>query len=293
MLAIELLEVIRNSHFSATDLQRYASQTGAGRGAIEKDYVISILLLLMAELPDFDEHKKAMIFKGGTCIKKIFYPLETRFSEDLDFSNLALGSCESLFKLVKSRLVGENLGVTSLIDVWKRFQDERGIDFQVDYLSLLGQQNHIVVNLSTSNAMKEPSWEHPYISPYFSDQKPSIRVMDKEEILAEKVRALLQRHKPRDVFDVWFLMEVKHFKLDKKLLNSKLKRSYEAAPIEKRQRAGRYIAKEVIYLMRESVTEKAWKTQLGGLLIRPPPDRRLVMQAVEGILSAIGDIEVA
>ena len=62
------------------------------------------------------------------------------------------------------------------------------------------------------------------VAPYFRES-PKVLTMSINEIVAEKMRALLQRKKPRDVFDVWFLIHEKEIKLDKRLLRKKLQRS--------------------------------------------------------------------
>ena len=50
----------------------------------------------------------------------------------------------------------------------------------------------------------------------------TIIVMEEKEIIAEKIRALLTRKKPRDLYDVWILLN-KGGIVDKKLLLDKLK----------------------------------------------------------------------
>jgi predicted nucleotidyltransferase component of viral defense system len=45
--------------------------------------------------------------------------------------------------------------------------------------------------------------------------------MKLEEILAEKIRAILTRVKARDVYDMWFLIK-KGVKVNKKIINEKL-----------------------------------------------------------------------
>ena len=92
---IDLISHIRNCRFSRSDLEAYAAQTGSGRGAIEKDFLISTLLLILGQHPHLQKHSRKMVFTGGTCVKKMYYPRETRLSEDLDFSNLSSGECRS------------------------------------------------------------------------------------------------------------------------------------------------------------------------------------------------------
>ena len=65
-------------------VDRIASQTGFYAPLMEKDYYITILLSRINELSE------NLIFKGGTCLNKIYYAYY-RLSEDLDFSMRLLG----------------------------------------------------------------------------------------------------------------------------------------------------------------------------------------------------------
>src|SRR5438445_12643189 len=109
-----------------------------------------------------------------------------------------------------------------------------------------------------------------HVAPYFSET-PTVLALGVREIVAEKVRALLQRRMPRDVFDVWFLIEKKGIKLDAELLRKKLQRSYEAAPFGNKTAAGSYEMSDIASRIRQSVTESAWHNQVGGLRMRPRP----------------------
>ena len=101
---------------------------------------------------------------------------------------------------------------------------------------------------------------------------------------------MLQRRKPRDVFDVWFLIKKKGLKLKEELLRRKLERSYPAAPSRKKAEASAYIMGDITTRIRETVTDAAWKNELGGLLIKPKPQRLTVIEDVCEIISSLGDI---
>jgi predicted nucleotidyltransferase component of viral defense system len=58
--------------------------------------------------------------------------------------------------------------------------------------------------------------EYPVI-PY-----PLVVHLSWEEILAEKIRAILTRAKGRDLFDLWFLLS-KNIKIDEKMVDAKMK----------------------------------------------------------------------
>lgn len=62
--------------------QESANRRGVTRQIIEKDFWVCWTLKQLFELPNLGEH---LIFKGGTCLSKIFHAIE-RFSEDLDIS---------------------------------------------------------------------------------------------------------------------------------------------------------------------------------------------------------------
>ncbi|MBU4204495.1 MAG: nucleotidyl transferase AbiEii/AbiGii toxin family protein [Acidobacteria bacterium] len=56
-----------------------ANRTGFRASLIEKDYYLTLILSKINEL------SQDLIFKGGTCLNKIYYSYY-RLSEDLDFS---------------------------------------------------------------------------------------------------------------------------------------------------------------------------------------------------------------
>ena len=63
----------------AETVDRIATQLGFPIPLMEKDYYLTLILSRINELSD------NLIFKGGTCLNKIYYSYY-RLSEDLDFS---------------------------------------------------------------------------------------------------------------------------------------------------------------------------------------------------------------
>jgi predicted nucleotidyltransferase component of viral defense system len=61
-------------------LKRLAGKCKVPVGTVEKDYILSLMLVILSN----SDLASTIVFKGGTAIKKIYYP-EARFSEDLDF----------------------------------------------------------------------------------------------------------------------------------------------------------------------------------------------------------------
>ena len=75
--------------------------------------------------------------------------------------------------------------------------------------------------------------ENPILQPekhtIYSDYKDvpdfDVFAMKLEEILLEKIAAVYNRKKARDVYDVWFLLKNKNVQIDIKLLQKKLKKN--------------------------------------------------------------------
>src|SRR2546426_11814160 len=146
----DIRKSIRSVKFDRNVLTRYAGRLGVGKVAVEKDFLISTLFLLLAYDDGFERFVKKAVFRGGTCIRKAYYPDEARFSEDLDFASLTLDEMSS-FHAVLENLTDQELGVTTINGAKKIYWDSRGLDIRLDYTSVLGQPNHIMLNLSTNS----------------------------------------------------------------------------------------------------------------------------------------------
>ena len=73
------------------ELRQQASRQGVALGALEKDYILTLILrCLYAE----EIRRKELIFKGGTALHKLY--LSRRLSLDLDFSSPAPVSLEAV-----------------------------------------------------------------------------------------------------------------------------------------------------------------------------------------------------
>ena len=160
------------------------------------------------------------VFKGGTCLR-ICFGFE-RASEDLDFStNLKINKLkEMIYKCLK---YFELLNIEYKIYSEKEFQGN--LRFGIRFKGPLFQNDTRSTNTLKIdfNKRKIKNKTTKIIQKLFSDVPMfSIVVIDEREILAEKIRALINRAELRDLYDVWILLN-KGVKIDKKLLSIKLK----------------------------------------------------------------------
>ena len=203
-----------------SDIDDRVREWGLRDDVVEKDYVLGWVLWGIATEPVISER---WIFKGGTCLKKCY--IETyRFSEDLDFSVLAGAP-------VAPDDVGPVVG-----RVLARVSEESGVDFAamaprfrsrpggsstegtVYYRGPRGAPTpaSIKLDLTSSEVVVEPPMLRDVAHPY-SDGFPSanrVHCYSAEELFAEKLRAMAERSRPRDLYDIINLFRRPEFSAD-------------------------------------------------------------------------------
>jgi predicted nucleotidyltransferase component of viral defense system len=182
---------------------------------VEKDYVLGWLLAGVATTP-LREH---WVFKGGTSIRKCYF--ETyRFSEDLDFSLLhgaAYGQNELLDNLRSladrvSELSGIEFPPEAIVVRERRnLQGQLTFEGRVGYRGPLAYPStrKILFDLTQHEAVLEPPADRFVLHPYPDElsENATVRAYGFNELLAEKTRALFERSRPRDLYDVIHLLE--------------------------------------------------------------------------------------
>ena len=190
---------------------------------VEKDYVLGWLLAAVARQEETAAH---WVFKGGTCLKKCYF--ETyRFSEDLDFSLLPAAAYDapSLTQTLRevAAIAHELSGITfpeEALSVIPR-RDKLGRD---TFQGKIGYRGPLVTpgtpRILFDLTRHEPVLAEPEDRPVFHsypDELPEGTLVQSygiEELVAEKTRALLERTRPRDLYDVLFLIEIRGEDID-------------------------------------------------------------------------------
>jgi predicted nucleotidyltransferase component of viral defense system len=194
------------------DLLELANTLGLRPNVVEKDY---IQILILAGIYRDPEIATAWIFKGGTCLKKCYF--ETyRFSEDLDFtiSDDAHASADFLKERFASvsDWVQERAGIELPIDLLKfdLFQNKQGRpqgEGRIAYRGPLapgGDLPRIKLDLTFHEKLVLPPVVRPVAHPYADRDEGDMqaRCYAYPEVFGEKIRALGERARPRDLYDV-------------------------------------------------------------------------------------------
>ncbi len=193
------------------EIQSIAGKTGVRDTQIEKDYIISWVTYGISKNSFLS---KNLIFKGGTVLKKVYFP-DYRFSEDLDFTfkgnEFEVDSIMSAITDLIEWVYEESRISLSTKDIT---QYETGnLNFYLVYTGPLGgagAKRDIEVDIS-KNELLCNSPEKKNVINLYSDlrhNKYGIFCYTLGEVVAEKMRSIMQRTAPRDIYDLWYLFHI-------------------------------------------------------------------------------------
>lgn len=213
---------------SHEEIKNLVTEWGLREDVIEKDYVIGWVLWGIGADPDLSRH---WAFKGGTSLKKCY--VETwRFSEDLDFTVVPGGpdrpeTIEPIIKRIIERVHDE-----SGIDLLARppaFKHNEAYLYTEGSIYYKGPRNapnpaRIKLDISGSEKIARPTVLRA-IAHSYSDSLPGaaqVRCYAFEEVFAEKLRAMGERCRPRDLYDIVLLFRRRDLQAEPQLIKSVL-----------------------------------------------------------------------
>lgn len=226
----------------------------------EKDYLLEHLLFALSD------DRRFLAFKGGTALYK-FYNLN-RFSEDLDFD--LTGKRFDVDKIIKK--ITRNLELTGMqrtLFEKIEYSNETNIRFSIRGPLYDGSKNsmsRVTINISKR---EQPLYilDKLLISSYPEIPSFELSVIDEREIAAEKIRCIMTRDKPRDIYDLWFLSK-KNIAIDISLVDKKLKIYNLIFDLEK-------------FLEKIIEKHKMWKRDLNDFIIGTLPDFNTVFSEIK------------
>jgi predicted nucleotidyltransferase component of viral defense system len=204
------------------EIENIAEQKKVAKATIDKDWVLGHFVDAIFSVP---ECKENLIFKGGTCLKKCWFK-DYRFSEDLDFTStnpVFVFSKKLLDKIValvnkrteiplhvqkleqlkfKNRLTG----FAAIIKFWGADHPRNQVPPPVQrWLTSIKIEIILYEEMVFSPVTKRVHHEYSdNLSEMIASGIPCYSI---QEVLAEKLRALIQRSytAPRDFYDIWYL----------------------------------------------------------------------------------------
>ncbi len=205
-------------------------RTGFRAPLLEKDYYLTLILSRVNELSE------NLIFKGGTCLNKIYYSYY-RLSEDLDFSmrlpeyTATRGNRRKSIQPVKDKIeeFAKNLGFR--IDGAEKAgrNESKQYVYYFLYKSALQPAEQLIkfeIGLrfnpicTVENKLVQHKFLHPFTKePLFDGGK--VNCLSLKEIVSEKLRAAALRETiaPRDFYDLDFILRHDFNLADKEVVN--------------------------------------------------------------------------
>lgn len=168
---------------------------------VEQDLVISRALIEIFRAPGLG---RRLAFRGATALFKLHIRPAARYSEDIDFVQVASGPIGETFDAVRAVLdpwLGDprrqlKEGRVNLV---YRFESEdeppkpMRLKLEINSREHFTELGHIQVRFE----MRSRWWSG----------EADITTFPLEELLGTKLRALYQRKKGRDLFDLWYALE--------------------------------------------------------------------------------------
>lgn len=194
------------------EIMDFSREFGLTANVIEKDYALGWMLAGISAHPLLGS---SWVFKGGTCLKKCYF--ETyRFSEDLDFTVVQTDHQDEVFLVNAFKEISgwiyDAAGIEippDLIrfEVYKNPRGKISVQGGIAYRGPLrpsGALPHIKLDLTDDEVLVLTPVSREVHHPYSDrpDGRISALCYSFEEVFAEKIRALAERLRPRDLYDV-------------------------------------------------------------------------------------------
>jgi len=165
----------------------------------EQDLIISRALVDLYTDPHI---KDALVFRGGTALNKLFIKPPARYSEDIDFvqkNSDPIGQTIDAIRALLKPWLGD--------PKWKITQRSAKLIYKYESVNKIPAKLKIEIN-TTEHFQVLPLKTVPFSmdSAWFRGAADII-TYEIDELMATKLRALYQRRKGRDLFDVWYVVD--------------------------------------------------------------------------------------
>ena len=165
---------------------------------IEQDLLLSRAI---CEITAHDYLGKELAFRGGTALNKLYSHEAHRYSEDLDFVRTTAGGISPLTTALRD--MGERLGfsvttkITRQPKVYWKTKASNGIPLKIKIEVNTRERESAMSMVKRSLSVDSRWWSGT----------AQVQTFALPELIASKLRALYQRSKGRDLFDIWLALE--------------------------------------------------------------------------------------
>jgi hypothetical protein len=154
----------------------------------------------MIEIARDDVLGPELAMRGGTCLHKLHLATPLRYSEDLDYVRLTRTGIKPFTQALSE--IADRLG----LNVSSRQRSGQMVHVYLDAEPTAGSGRiriKIEMNIAETDSFLERIMRPYALQSRWWSGLAEVRTFEVDELLATKLRALYQRRKGRDLFDLW------------------------------------------------------------------------------------------
>ncbi|MCE3238482.1 MAG: nucleotidyl transferase AbiEii/AbiGii toxin family protein [Gammaproteobacteria bacterium] len=176
---------------------------------VEQDLILSRIIVEIFSSPFL---AKELAFRGGTALHKLFFSPPARYSEDIDLVRTSKGEIKDIITALRNCL-DPLLGGPKTIRNFRSFK--LVYHFTPEVFPNSRQRIKIEINTRESFAVLDRFLKDFSVQSDWFTGETQVNTFQFEELIATKLRALYERSKGRDVFDLWLALRQKDFHAEK------------------------------------------------------------------------------
>jgi predicted nucleotidyltransferase component of viral defense system len=200
------------------ELRRIAGRFDLGVGQAEHEYAMLCLLDALGQTAMVSD---TFCLKGGTALRLVYFD-DWRHSVDLDFSVLPAFPSEALRTHVNRWFTQVDVAHGMTVQLVDFHRANGAARMRAQFVGPLRHPARLLFDVTLDEPVLLPPQRREVVLPFFPALRPRVLTYAPEEILAEKMRSILQRGKARDYYDVWRLLKEKKTALDLSLTHALL-----------------------------------------------------------------------
>lgn len=223
-------------------IRQFATKYQTSELNVMREYLHHLFLSYFYEQPQTSE----IYFKGGTALRIVYQ--SARFSEDLDFSTNQedVPGIENCLLEVLAKIEKENVAAT----LREAKTTTGGYLSTIDFV-LFGQT--VPIQIEVSFREKENRGELFTIASVFIPPYTAV-VLAEDQLIAGKMKALQVRKKPRDFYDLYFILRKNLLPPTQKGILSEVLKALQSADINFENELKQFLPKSQWAIIRDFKT---------------------------------------
>ena len=174
---------------------------------VEQDLILSRMIVEIFSDPFL---KQELAFRGGTALHKMFFSPAARYSEDIDLVRTSKGAIKPIVDALRN-LFEPWLGKPKTIRTKRSFKIMFYFNPESSPASKL--RIKIEINIQENFSVLDRLLKKYSVQSTWFAGEAEVNTFYFEELIATKLRALYERDKGRDVFDLWLALKQEDFNI--------------------------------------------------------------------------------